>query len=113
VAFEAKIKWHVQKLLARKEQQIVRRWLREVETLSDTGKVVHICEPEVRKSLSDEGSNCQGGNRKRSTIDLINFQEGRDENSDFQVGNEMRSSEDLIDCREGRRGGQGKEEETV
>jgi hypothetical protein len=44
----------------------------EVEALSDIGKVVHICEIEVIKNLSDEGSNFQGGNRKISTIDLIN-----------------------------------------
>jgi hypothetical protein len=47
VAHEAEEKWHVQKLLARRQQQVLRRWLREVETLSDTEKVVYICEPEV------------------------------------------------------------------
>jgi hypothetical protein len=31
-----RVKWHVQKLLARRKQQVLRRWLREVETLSDT-----------------------------------------------------------------------------
>jgi hypothetical protein len=33
--------------LVRRKQQVVRRWLREVETLNDTEKVVYICEPKV------------------------------------------------------------------
>jgi hypothetical protein len=41
-------------LLARRKQQVLRRWLREVETLSDTEKLVCICEPEVGEYLSDE-----------------------------------------------------------
>jgi hypothetical protein len=36
MASEQEGKWHVQKLLARKKQQVVRRWLRHVENLSDT-----------------------------------------------------------------------------
>jgi hypothetical protein len=32
----SKVKWHVQKLLARKQQQGLRKWLRHVENLSDT-----------------------------------------------------------------------------
>jgi hypothetical protein len=36
--------------LARKQQQVVRRWLRHVENLSDTEEeMVYICEPEVSK----------------------------------------------------------------
>jgi hypothetical protein len=31
-----KVKWHVQKLLARGQQQELKRWLRHVENLSDT-----------------------------------------------------------------------------
>jgi hypothetical protein len=50
-----KVKWHVQKLLARKQQQELRRWLREVENLSDIEeKVTHICEPNIGRNLSDE-----------------------------------------------------------
>jgi hypothetical protein len=90
-----KVKWHVQKLLARKKQQVVRRWLRHAENLSDTEEeMVYICEPEVGRTLSDEEG--------RSVKGLINFQEGRDEFSNFQVGNEMRSMEDIIDCQEGK-----------
>jgi hypothetical protein len=33
----------------------LRRWLREVENLSEIEeKVIHICEPEIGRSLSDE-----------------------------------------------------------
>jgi hypothetical protein len=31
-----KAKWHVQKFLARRQQQVMRKWLRHVENLSDT-----------------------------------------------------------------------------
>jgi hypothetical protein len=50
---------------------------------------VYICEPEVGENLNDE--------ERRSSRDLIDYQEGSDEISNFQVGNEMRSV-DLIDC---------------
>jgi hypothetical protein len=89
---------------------VLRRWLREVETLSDREKVVYICEPEVGESLSDE--------EEKRSVDLINCQEGSDEISDFQVGNEMRSV-DLIDFQEGRGeipefpGGKGRRDETI
>jgi hypothetical protein len=37
--------------LARRQQQVVRRWLRHAENLSDTKeRVVYICEPEVGES---------------------------------------------------------------
>jgi hypothetical protein len=90
-----KAKWPVQKFLARKQQQELRKWLRYVESLSDT-ELVCICEPEVGETLSDE--------EEGSVSDLINCQEGRDEFSNCQVGNEMRSLEDLIDCQEDSHG---------
>jgi hypothetical protein len=115
-----KVKWHVQKLLARKQQQELRKWLRHVETLSDTEEeLIHICEPETGRNLSDEEEkrsvedliNCQGGrselssfqvgNERRSVDGLIDFQEGSDGSSSFQVGNGERSG-DLIDCQVGR-----------
>jgi hypothetical protein len=34
----------------------------------------------------------------RSMEDLMNYQEDSDEDSNFQVGNERKSSEDLMDC---------------
>jgi hypothetical protein len=50
----------------------LRRWLKQVETLSDTEEeMVYICEPEVGRNLSDEGSNFQNGNEERSIEDLI------------------------------------------
>jgi hypothetical protein len=74
-----KAKWHVQKLLARRQQQVMRRWLREMLKPSVTQrKVVHICEPEVGKSLSDE--------EEKRSVDLMNCQEGRDEISDCPGG---------------------------
>jgi hypothetical protein len=87
-----KVKWHVQKLLARKQQQELRKWLRHVETLSDTEEeLIHICEPQIGRHLGDE-------EEVRSDKDLINCQESGDGFSYCQVGNEMRSLEDLIDC---------------
>jgi hypothetical protein len=46
--------WHVQKLLSRRKQKLLRRWLREVEILTETEKLVLICEPKVGESLIDE-----------------------------------------------------------
>jgi predicted Mrr-cat superfamily restriction endonuclease len=90
-----KVKWHVQKLLARKMQQELRKWLRQVENLSDIEeKVIHICEPEIGRNLREE-------EEVRSVKGLINCQEGIDESSNRQVDNEMRSIEDLIDFQEG------------
>jgi hypothetical protein len=115
-----KVKWPVQKLLARGQQQVLKRWLRHAENLSDTEEeLVFICEPEFGKTLSDEEgrsvkglincqegrdefSNFQVGNEMRSIEDFIDCQEGSSENSYFQVGNEMGSAEDLIDCQEGK-----------
>jgi hypothetical protein len=86
-----KAKCLVQNLLARKQQQELKKWLRYAESLSDT-ELVCICEPEVGETLSDE--------EERSVSDLMGCQEGRDEFWNCQVGNGMRSLEDLIDCQE-------------
>jgi hypothetical protein len=51
--------------------------------------VVHICEPEIGRHLSDE-------EEVRSDEDLINCQEGRNGLSSFQVGNGKRSVEGLV-----------------
>jgi hypothetical protein len=69
--------------------------LRHVESLRSEEEVVHICEPEAGRNLSDD-------EEKRSLDDLRNCQVGSEELSSFQVGNEMGSLEDLIDCQEGR-----------
>jgi hypothetical protein len=47
-------------------------------------------------------SNCQVGNKKRSSEGLVYCQEGSAESSNCQEGNEMRSLEDLIEFQEGR-----------
>jgi hypothetical protein len=83
-------------LLARKQQQELKKWLRYAENLSDTEEeLVCICEPEIGETLDDEEG--------RSVSDLINYQEGRSELSNFQVGNGRRSVDDLIDCPGGQR----------
>jgi hypothetical protein len=79
-----KVKCSIKKLLARGQQQMLKRWLRHDENLSDTEEeLVRICDPEVGKTLSDEEGRLVKG--------LINCQEGRDKFSNCQVGNEMRS----------------------
>jgi hypothetical protein len=103
-----KVEWPVQKLMARRQQQMLRRWLRHAENLSNTGrKVIYICEPEVGKILSDD-------EEERLDKDLINCQVDSDGLLDHQVGNETRSV-DFIDFQESRgeipdfQMGQGKE----
>jgi hypothetical protein len=59
-----KAKWPVQKLLARKQQQELRKWLRYDEILSDI-ELVCIYEPEVGGTLNDE--------EEGSVSYLINF----------------------------------------
>jgi hypothetical protein len=55
----------------------LRRWLREVENLSDIEeKVIQIREPEIGRNLNDD-------EKKRSVRDLINCQGGRSELSSF------------------------------
>jgi hypothetical protein len=73
-------------LLARRQQQVLRRWLREVETLSDTEEMIWIRELESGENLSEE---------KVRSVDLMNGHEGSGEFSSFRVGNEGRY-EDLI-----------------
>jgi hypothetical protein len=75
------------------------RWLRYVEDLRDTEEVIHICEPEAGRNLSDEEESRLDG-------DLIDFQVGRSELSSFQVGNEKRPDEGLVYC-------QGSSEESL
>jgi len=83
-----KVKWHVQQLVSRRQCQELRRWLREVETISDTEKLVCILDPKVGENLSD--------GERRSRKYLVDFQEGNIEISYFQVGNDMISMEDLM-----------------
>jgi hypothetical protein len=88
-----KAKWPVNKLLARRQQRQLIKWSRYVESLRPTKEMVHVCELEAGRNLSDN-------EEERSFLGLINCQEGKDEFSNYQVGNEMRSFEDLINCQE-------------
>jgi hypothetical protein len=76
-------RWHVQKLLARRQQQMLKRWLRHAENLGHKGK----------RSGKDLAG-CQVGNESGS-VDLIKFQVGRRDIPDCQVGKgeEMSSAE--------------------
>jgi hypothetical protein len=84
-----KVEWHVQKLLARRQQHVLKRWLRHVENLSDEGK-------RSGRGLVD----FQVGNEKRS-VDLINFQEGRGDIPIFQVGKGEEMSSVESSCQQG------------
>jgi hypothetical protein len=119
---KTKVKWSIQKLLAREQRRLIRGWLRHVEDLNEPEEeLIHICGPETGRNLNDEEeeerssrdlrncqagedelSNCQVGNGKRPSGGLAYCQEGSDEGSYCQVGNEMRSG-DLIDCHVGSR----------
>jgi hypothetical protein len=113
MAHEDKEKWPVKELVAKRQWRLLRGWLRYVESLSDDEEeVVHVCEPEAGRNLSDD--------ELRSLDDLKYCQEGRDEISNCQVGNKKRSLvDDLIDCQEGSRevprfpGGYNKGSETI
>jgi hypothetical protein len=116
---KTKVKWPIKELLARGQKRLLKIWLRYTESLRDEEEMVHICEPETEKNLSDEEeersdgdlvnrqmgrgelSNCQVGNGKRSDGGLVYCQESSVESSYCQVGNEMGSG-DLIDCQVGR-----------
>jgi hypothetical protein len=68
---EKKLKWPVQKFLARGQQQLLNRWLRYIENISDTEEeMVYIYEPKVGRHLNEE-------EEVKIVEDLINFQMGR------------------------------------
>jgi hypothetical protein len=53
---------------------VLRRWLREAETLKDTEEVVYIYEPETGETISEE---------EMRSFDLIDFQDDNGEISSF------------------------------
>jgi hypothetical protein len=67
-------KWSVQKLLARRKQQVLKKWLRHVGNLSGEGK-------RSSRGLID----CQVSNENGS-VDIVKCQEGRGDIPNFQVG---------------------------
>jgi hypothetical protein len=85
-----KEKWLVKKFLARRQQRLLRGWMRYVESLKDEEEMVHMCEPETGRNLSDD-------EEERSSRDLIDCQVGNKKFPIFQVGreNEMRLFESL------------------
>jgi hypothetical protein len=72
-----KVKWPIQEIVGQRTTKVVERWLRYVESLRGEEEVVHICEPEAGKSLSDD-------EEKRSEKDLRNCQVGSEELSSCQ-----------------------------
>jgi hypothetical protein len=62
-----KVRWLVKRLVARGQQNFLKRWMRYVEILRDEEGVIQICEPEIGRHLSDE-------DKVRSDKDLINCQ---------------------------------------
>jgi hypothetical protein len=119
-----KVKWPVKELVAKRQQRLLRGWMRRVEDLNEPEEeMVQACEPEAGRNISDvekeerllddlinyqEGRtkipNCQEGNEMRSLWDLIDRQEDSEEISHCQEGNKMRSLRDPIDFQEGRIG---------
>jgi hypothetical protein len=91
---KAKIKWPVKELKARRQQRLLKGWLRHAENLNNQEEeMVQVCEPETERNLIDE-------DELRSVEDLKDCQERKIEVPNFQEGNEMRSLRDLIDCHE-------------
>jgi hypothetical protein len=74
----------------------LKEWLRYVESLRYEEDMVHVCELETGRNLSDIEDEL------RSLEDLKDCQEGRTKNLGCQKANEMRSLEDLIDYQKGR-----------
>jgi hypothetical protein len=72
MAHEEKRKWPVKFFLARRQQRLLRGWMRYVESLRHEEEMVHMCEPEAGRNLSDDEEersssdfiDCQVGNRK-------------------------------------------------
>jgi hypothetical protein len=61
-----KAKWPVKILLAKRQQRMLRRWMRYVKSLRATEEIVHACEQEARRNLSDDEE------KERSSRDLRN-----------------------------------------
>jgi hypothetical protein len=96
---KSKVKWPVRELMVKRQQRLLRRWLRYAENLRpiEGEEMVYICEPEIGDILNDK-------NDQRSLWDLIDCQEGSGEFPYGQMGKgtELGSSVDLKNCQEGR-----------
>ena len=84
------MKCPVEKLLARGQRNLLKEWLRYVESLSDEEDMVHAYEPDSRRNISDD-------EEKRSLEDLTDCQVGSRKFQIFQVGREkeMRLSKSI------------------
>jgi hypothetical protein len=82
-------KWPVRKLLARNQQQVLRRWLRHAENLSGEGK------RSGRNLIGFQVGNVKG------SVDLVNCQEGRGDILNFQVGKGEEMSSAESSCQQG------------
>jgi hypothetical protein len=94
---KTKVKWPVREMLPGRQWRMLKMWLRHAESLRDEEDMVHVCDPEAGRNLSDK-------DELRSLEDLKDYQEGKTKISNCQVGNEMRSLRDLVDCQEDNRG---------
>jgi hypothetical protein len=96
---KTKIKCLVRELVPRRQQRLLKGWLRHAENLNRSEEeMVQVCEPEAGGNLSDAEDDM------RSAEDLKECQESREEIPNFQEGNKMRSLRDLIDCQEDSEG---------
>jgi hypothetical protein len=96
---KSNVKWSVRELMVKRQQRLLRRWLRYAENLRpiEGEEMVYICEPEIGDILGEE-------NDQRSLWDLIDCEEGSGEFPYGQMGKgtELGSSVDLKNCQEGR-----------
>jgi hypothetical protein len=89
-----KVKWPVRELVVKRQQRLLKGWLRHAENLNrPEEKMVQVCELEDGRNLNSEDD-------MGSIEDLKDYQEGREEVPNCQEGNEMRSLWDLMDCQE-------------
>jgi hypothetical protein len=93
-----KVNWPVKQLMVKRQQKLLKGWLRHAENLNGPKQMVQVCELEAKRNLSD------AEDEMGSVEDLKHCQEGREEILDCQVGKEFGSAEDLTDCHEDSHG---------
>jgi hypothetical protein len=99
-----KVKWPVRQLMVRRQQRLLRRWLRYAGDLKATEEeeMICYCWPETGRSLDDWDDE---EDEMRSSEDLKSCHEDREEEiPDCQEGNELRSLRDLTYCQEDSEG---------
>jgi hypothetical protein len=98
-----KVKWPVRELMVKRQQRLLKRWLRYAKDLkAKEDKIICYCWPETGRSLDD---NDDEWDKLGSTDDLQYCRLGRKEEIPVcQEGNESGSVEDLKDCCENSQG---------